>query len=232
MSTHKSSWLNEDNSKKHGRYLRNFLDFLFPRNDIEKRIDSLPASQLFEILPKAEKSRHNHIFSVFNYQDKNVREIIYSIKFRGNKRILRKIGSFVSDEVVEKYKDKIIFNEIEKPLLVPVPLSTKRKRERGFNQSEKIARVIYKHNPEFFDGIDVGLLKRVRHTNPQTGIKNRKERQKNVKDAFCVKKPKKINGKTILLIDDVTTTGSTLKEGRKALKKSGAKWVEAVTLAH
>lgn len=112
-------------------------------------------------------------------------------------------------------------------LLVPVPLHRKRLRQRGFNQAALLARTLGKTQnlPVSFDA----LSRRV-WTEPQTRLK-RQERLENVKDAFHVAKPSAVDGLAVLLIDDVFTTGSTLKECARALKNAGVARVHALTVA-
>ena len=108
--------------------------------------------------------------------------------------------------------------------LAPVPLHPKRIKHRGFNQSLLLARA--------FPGTPVAreALVRTRHTAPQVGL-NPKERQDNVKGAFAVTDPARVKDKSVLLIDDLYTTGSTAKECARVLLKAGARRVEVVTVA-
>jgi ComF family protein len=108
--------------------------------------------------------------------------------------------------------------------LAPVPLHPKRIKNRGFNQSLLLARA--------FPGTPVAreALIRTRPTPPQVGL-NPKERQDNVKGAFAVTDPARVKGKSLLLIDDLYTTGSTAKECARVLLKAGARRVEVLTVA-
>ena len=101
-------------------------------------------------------------------------------------------------------------------LLAPVPLHPKRIKNRGFNQSLLLAQA--------FPGAPVAreAVVRTRHTAPQVGL-NPKERQDNVKGAFSVTDPARVKGKSVLLIDDLYTTGSTVKECARVLRKAGAR---------
>ena len=112
-------------------------------------------------------------------------------------------------------------------LVMPVPLHPKRLRERGFNQSLLLARYISKLPGRELDFLS---LKRVRYTLPQTGLKSA-ERRKNVRRAFGVKDRRAVKGRTIILVDDVATTGNTLNECAKVLKKAGAKKIFCMVLA-
>ena len=109
-------------------------------------------------------------------------------------------------------------------LLVPVPLHPKRIKKRGFNQSLLLARAF----PE--EPVAREAVVRTRHTAPQVGL-NPKERKDNVKDAFAVPDPELVKGKSVLLIDDLFTTGSTVKECAKVLRRAGARRVEVLTVA-
>lgn len=111
--------------------------------------------------------------------------------------------------------------------VVPVPLHPKRKKQRGFNQALIIAKEL-----AMLKGIKLveGQLVKLKNILPQTSLKA-EDRQKNVKGAFGIKEREKIEGKVILLVDDVYTTGSTIRECSSVLKNAGAKDVRALTLA-
>jgi ComF family protein len=112
----------------------------------------------------------------------------------------------------------------EADLVAPVPLHPSRLRHRGFNQSLLLAQA-------FPDApLERELLTRVRPTPPQTGL-NPKERRENVKGAFAVPRPDLVKGKQVVLIDDVFTTGATVKECAKVLRKAGARQVDILTVA-
>ena len=110
-------------------------------------------------------------------------------------------------------------------LVIPVPLHGKRSRERGFNQSHLM---IHGWPAVFLVADDV--LIRKKQTLPQAGL-SRSQREENIKDAFEVVSPEKIDGKRIVLVDDVTTTGATLNECARVLLNAGAVQVGGLTLA-
>lgn len=113
-------------------------------------------------------------------------------------------------------------------LTVPIPLSRKRRIERGFNQAEVIARGLEK-----ICGIEVdtGSLVRTRHTIMHRAAMDRKARAMTVEKAFEVLRPNFIEGRRILLVDDVFTTGATASSCARELKRSGADRVYVLTLA-
>jgi ComF family protein len=109
-------------------------------------------------------------------------------------------------------------------LIVPVPLHPKRLKQRGFNQALLLAKA--------FPQIPMGreAVVRVRHTAPQVELKP-KERRDNVKGAFAVPDPALVQGKNVLLLDDVYTTGATVRECARVLLKAGACRVDVLTVA-
>jgi len=109
-------------------------------------------------------------------------------------------------------------------LLAPVPLHPRRLKSRGFNQSLLLA--------QGFSEVPVvrEAVVRTRHTLPQVGLKAR-ERRDNVKGAFAVPEPARVKGKNVLLVDDLFTTGATVRECARVLLKAGARRVEVLTVA-
>jgi ComF family protein len=112
----------------------------------------------------------------------------------------------------------------EADLLAPVPLHPRRLRLRGFNQALLLAQA--------WPGVDLrrDLLVRVRHTVPQVGL-NPRERRENVRRAFAVPHPEQVKGQKILLVDDLYTTGATVRECARVLLQAGAAQVEVLTVA-
>jgi ComF family protein len=141
-------------------------------------------------------------------------EAINQLKFHDLRRLSKPMGTLLVD--------------LELPVIdgiLPVPLSIKGLRERGFNQSLLMARVLSKSSqvPLFMD-----ILWKKKETLPQIGL-SRKERSTNLKKAFAVKGD--IRGLRLLLIDDVMTTGATVTECSNVLMKAGAQEVTVLTLA-
>jgi len=113
----------------------------------------------------------------------------------------------------------------EADLIAPVPLHPRRLQQRGFNQALLLAQA---YTPAI---VARELLVRVRYTPPQTTLKSPRERQENVKGAFGVPRPELVSGKRVLLVDDVYTTGATVKECARALRRAGAREVSIITVA-
>ena len=152
--------------------------------------------------------------------DEASKPLILDFKFRDktdNAGILARMMLVAGRDIWEKGVDAMI----------PVPLHYTRLLKRRFNQSALLAREINKLNGVPYD---FESLVRRRKTRPQVEFSGH-ERVKNVKGAFVVKNPARVSGKRILLLDDVMTTGSTLKECALALKQAGAKSVDTLTIA-
>ncbi len=115
-------------------------------------------------------------------------------------------------------------------LLIPVPLHRIKHRLRGFNQSELIARIAARYLDRARFTVHVGNLRRVRATVSQTGL-TRHQRRENVRGAFVVATPAQLRDRTVILIDDVYTTGTTLNECARVLRKAGAREVVVATVA-
>jgi len=208
-----------------------FLDFLFPRGKLEKKLDNLSALGFYE---KCERNRRKNktTLSVFDYSDKLVKQSIWSLKFRGNKKIGAIFGEILYDELLENISELEIISDFKKPLLVPIPVSKKRLRERGYNQCEIIAMKMEDLDGEVNFEVKKNALVKIKDTPPQSRYKNRKERLSNLKGCFAIKKPNQIKNRNIILLDDVTTTGATLNEAKKILRRSGAKKIICLTIAH
>jgi competence protein ComFC len=161
------------------------------------------------------------------YQNKIVSHAIHLYKYRFVEDFFCSLGNIML---------KVIKNsELPLPdLIIPIPLHPRRLRWRGFNQSEMLAEHLsQKIAPGFPIALKNDIIERARYTQPQMKIRNQSQRKKNIENAFRVarNKMKSLKNKRILLVDDITTTGATLFECARTLKKSGAREVFAVVIA-
>lgn len=160
--------------------------------------------------------------SVAHY-DGVMREAIHGLKYHGRLRLVAPLAQMLVDTL--RAEDNLNATSIDG--IVPVPLHRRRRWDRGFNQSELIGKAVSR-------GLEIPLLPeallRPHPTSDQVGLK-RHQREENVHGAFAVAKPEKISGKTILVIDDVFTTGATLNECARVLRQAGAARIVAATLA-
>lgn len=111
-------------------------------------------------------------------------------------------------------------------LIIPVPMHWRKRWERGFNQAELLAAPLARRY-----GIKLSQnLRRRRYTQSQAAL-SEAERRRNLKDSFCVTHPEEVAGRRVLLVDDVLTTGATLRAAAACLKSAGVAYVSALTLA-
>ena len=137
----------------------------------------------------------------FFSKEGKVQHLIHELKYKGN----ADAGVFLGRELGKSIKEAPLFLGVD--YLIPVPLHPKREKERGYNQSLMIAQGILE-----VTGIPIGEKFLVRSVNTATQThKSKEERWKNVKDIFEVQHPEQLEGKYVLLVDDVLTTGATLE---------------------
>ena len=163
-----------------------------------------------------------HITTVMHYQDGAAQDLIRALKYDGSGAAARLAAAALADYLREHIAETKQFSPRE-ILLVPIPLHRSRERERGFNQIEIVLSALPK---EFRDGtlsrLAPEILVRTRATKQQTRLP-RRERIRNMLDAFEVPKPERIKNAHIFLIDDVATTGATLKHAGTPLETCGAR---------
>jgi ComF family protein len=150
-----------------------------------------------------------------------MRKLIHQLKYRGVTELQQ-----VVREVLHTYHQHEDFY-FKPAIIVPIPLHWKAKNARGFNQAELVARVLAE---ELHYPILPHTIQRLRATPSQTRL-NRHERQVNMRGVFTKASDADIRGASFIVVDDVWTTGSTLKEAAKVLKRQGAKHVWGFTLA-
>jgi ComF family protein len=150
-----------------------------------------------------------------------VRRLIHEFKYHQRIYLRHVIG----DWLVAALEDPRL-NPERFDVIIPVPLHSAKRRERGFNQAELLARSLSARS-----GLPVQFaMERVRFTQTQTAF-DRAERMENLHNAFRLRRGRDVRGLRVLLVDDVLTTGSTLSECARVLKRAGASCVYAATAA-
>ena len=149
-----------------------------------------------------------------------LRDLIHRFKYSGHYYL----RNLLAELLLEAFGDDRLKVSID--LIVPVPLHSTRHRERGYNQSEALAEIVSKKS-----GIPmIRALKRRIPTQTQTQF-DRQQRMRNLRNAFVVRENSGVHGKSLLLLDDILTTGSTLAECALVLRNAGAGSIRAVTVA-
>lgn len=165
------------------------------------------------------KSNLTGVMVATRYNIGPTKELIHRFKYDGLKEILPILG----DLLIERLNKSAIRG---KAILVPVPLHFWRKNQRGFNQSELLANYVGEKTGTKVETI----LIRKRNTKAQASLKG-KDRLHNLDQAFALKSNMNLKDKTIILVDDVSTTGSTLEECAKVLRKAGARQIWGLVVA-
>jgi len=154
-----------------------------------------------------------------------LRELIHLLKYEHVRPAAGVLGRMLADAIADLdglYADDVI--------VVPVPLHRSKFRQRGFNQAEEIAGKALKRldSPSF--KLAANVLERRRETQSQIGL-SRRQRRENMRGAFAVARPELIRDREVLVVDDVFTTGTTVSECARVLRRAGASKVFVATVA-
>lgn len=212
------------------------LEIILPRRRYVRALARLTAADLDRettTLPRPRRATvKKDVIALFNYRSPLVRTLIRELKYRGSPDAVRLLGDVLREELLDILADAALFRGFESPLLIPVPLSEIRRRQRGFNQLHLLVEYISPAGESGFAEPRLDVLVKHKETKAQTETASRGERLANLKDAFGVRAPETIRGRDVILLDDVYTTGSTLDEAKRALTRSGAREVISVAIAH
>lgn len=207
------------------------IDFLFPKPEEIYDLESLNASDLMSLLPPA-TDLGDEVIAIFNYADPKVRQIIWELKYRKNTLLAKHLAEIAFDILKHELAERALFENFVDPLLIPMPASAERRAERGWNQTEILAEEMLKLDMENLLTYSPFLLIKFVHTKSQTKTLNKRARLQNVEHSMTVKDPTEVKGRCIILLDDVTTTGATFKDARRALKEAGARKILCLAIAH
>ena len=202
------------------------LDALFPLSPAEQELFSYSPKDALDTLPSAPPTPIEAT-SIFAYKDERVAKLIWNIKYKKSPQAI-KIGGYALFIFLQNISPS-------KPIvIIPIPITARRRRERGFNQCELLIDEIARLDTENEFSFEKHLLMRTQHTSRHT-LKNRADRLTDAKGIFAVDEsvtetiPKDTQ---IVIIDDVITTGSTLKEALETVRSAGFTNVKGISLAH
>ena len=193
------------------------VDYIFPPREATLRVRALSPENVARCYAH---TRVETIHVITAYTDQNIRALIHEAKFHGNTYACTLLHTLVL-MYLEQENQQV-------DMIIPIPLSRARMRARGYNQVYEILRA---GNIPITIPIEQNVLTRIRDTRPQTELP-RSERLINTHDAFGVVHGETITGKHILLIDDVMTTGTTLKTAKATLQKYNPASITCLALAH
>ena len=214
---------------------KGFLDLLFPQKCLGCGIQDaiICESCLMSFPPFLTENKPpnlpeiDEIFVATSYENEIVKKTIWLFKYRGVKALAEPLSSLM----VKKLGDKIthlISNSSQTAVIIPIPLSRKKLKKRGYNQAEILGKCL---SDKLSIKMETDVLYKIKETISQVEIKDRDKRLKNIQGVFAVKNPEIIKNKIIILVDDITTTGATLNEAGRVLKQSGAKKIIGLTVA-
>lgn len=211
----------------------NFLDLLFPRKCLGCNFkNEVLCDNCINKINLATPNDHDDIWALFDYHDATIKKAIWELKYHHVRHLGQRLGQLLYDSFIEEISDLKTLSTGRPILIIPVPISTQKIKLRGYNQALYIARGFCKNiDKQILELKDNIIFKKI-ETLPQAKISSREKRLKNIKGVFSIKNESVIKGRTIIVIDDVTTTGGTILEIIKILRKSGAKKVIGLAVAH
>ncbi len=185
----------------------------------------------------AEPIEDLNALACFDYHDQRIKKALWLLKYRGVTSLAPLFARLLHDRLIDQLAEETVI----RPglgvawLLIPIPLARERERERGYNQSALIAKYLAKLAPKHLE-LAENILIKTKCTPTQVSIKNRRARLANLKDAFALAhleaKPPSIVGRRVILLDDVITTGGTMRAAIHTLLRAGAKSVLGIAIAH
>jgi ComF family protein len=207
------------------------LDLIFPKFCLGcKREGTFLCEDCFSILEIStshQKFRGKNLADLYfpvNYENFLVKKLIQNFKYPPLIKELKKELSLIIFSHLLLLDKKPDFSDF---VLVPIPLSKKKLKWRGFNQAEEIAK-------ELSNFLKIPLISdcliKIKETKDQVEL-SEKERKESVKGVFFVKNEEKILGKNVLLVDDVFTTGATMEEAARVLREAGVKKIVGIVIA-
>jgi ComF family protein len=211
---------------------RVILEALFPISPEEREVLAMDPKRAWETLPRAKNLPIDDACSLFSYKDQRTRKLIWCIKYKKSEHGAE-IAAYSLIRLIACY------SKAASPIIiVPMPITKKRRRERGYNQCELIAERLEKLNCNKSFRISNSILSRKVHLSRQT-MKGRQDRLESAKDIFvaninAIEKLQIDQSKKylVLVIDDVITTGSTIIDAINTLRRAGLKMTFGVSVAH
>ena len=165
--------------------------------------------------------------AAYGSYESGLRELIHLLKYGGVRPAANVLGRMLADAIATLDPEL----PADSMTVVPVPLHRTKFRQRGFNQAELIARASMKISPRGNRlRLCAGVLERKRDTASQIGLTSH-QRRENLRGAFAVAQPEFVKGREVLVVDDVYTTGATVSECARVLRRTGATKVWVATVA-
>ncbi len=209
------------------------LRLFFPRRCVMCRHEGSYVCQICRPhLPTKTNFFEEGIYTLFEYDQPAIKRLLWLLKYRGIRDIAPLLGNLLYEQFLEEIADiKQLTSQNEKIILVPIPLSLKRLRARGFNQSATIAQALAAADPTSFQ-LEETVLTKIRETPTQVSVRKRADRLANLKGAFSLANPEKLKNRIVIILDDVATTGATLAEATKTVSLAHPLKILKMVIAH
>ena len=206
------------------RFFALLLDFIFPPRRDTLLVRDLSEDEVLRHLAPTPISILGHEGALLTpYRARAIGALVREAKFKGNATAQQLLALVLSEYLRDYLADRGVYEE-RAAVLIPIPLSKKRFRARGYNQVEEVLKRVHMDIP-----LMPRALRRVRDTQPQTRL-SKKERLKNLDGAFLASP---LNPRYLyIVVDDVATTGATLTEAAHALQIGGARHIVPIALSH
>jgi ComF family protein len=211
---------------------RVLIEYLFPAHADDTWLDVVPVTVLARLARPPVVRSGISIIAPLPYEQVLVRNAIHAVKYRGHVRAARLLGEVLAPVLAEELGEQYMRGVFEDPLVVPIPLHALREKERGYNQSTRIAQALLQCLPDTPLVLRTNILTRTKHTQSQVRASSRAQRKANMAHVFSVHSRTAVSDRYVILIDDVVTTGATLHAARAALLRAGARDVLCVAVAH
>lgn len=205
-----------------------FLDMLFPRLCLLCGRDGATlCRECAEKLPPADDLPLPDTFALYRYADAGVKKALWHFKYRGGRALAETFARLIHEKIAAGRVLSASANTA-RTIVVPIPITRASRWRRGFNQSALIAEKLAALDSRF--QFSRNALTRTRGGKRQTAQKSRADRLHNMENAFAG--DTSLAGRDVVVIDDIATTGATLREARRALLAAGARRVYAIAIAH
>jgi ComF family protein len=202
---------------------------LFPRADVDRLLERSPPEALRAAIRAPLPDPTFPVRALFAYDDPLAARLVLLLKESRSRAGAASAGALIAEDVLAWAATRAESGLVAETLIVPVPLSSASRRERGYSQTELLCEGIVAALSVEVARYAPGALRKVRET-PKQALLTRSARLENVRDAFAAD-PALVRGRAVALVDDVATTGATLKACRHALKRAGAVAVECFAVA-
>lgn len=199
------------------RFLSFLLDLLTSPRRTQQHVRALTLAELEPLLLRGQ-------VGLLPYQDTRVRALVWEVKYYADPHAAHLCGILLADALVA-----IAAESIGKPLVVPIPMHKTRRRARGHNQTEVLCEAALPYAADFVE-YRPDVLVRTRNTPPQQGLQKH-IRSTNLEGSMQVTDAGSVAGRVCIVVDDVSTTGATFTEARRALLAGGARHVIPLALA-